>query len=27
MTDSPSHVTGCQLRDPHLEVKAAVKKE
>jgi len=27
MTDSPSQVTGRQLRDLHLEVKAAVKKE
>jgi len=27
MTDSPSQVTGRQLRDLHIEVKAAVKKE
>ena len=27
MTDSPSQVTPRQLRDLHIEVKAAVKKE
>jgi aspartyl-tRNA synthetase len=27
MTDSPSQVTPRQLRDLHIEVKAAIKKE